>query len=78
MNGESIETKPLDQRVCLDLLVAGHVLAGGENPKCLGVDCSKYEQCLLGIHESINELWRLHKVQQGQEGVKDNASQKKH
>lgn len=55
------EPLPLEQRVCLELLTAGHLAADGTLPKCMGRICTSFEACEAAIKLSIVKLEDLKK-----------------
>ena len=67
------QSKPLDQRTCVDMMIAGTLGPDGGHPRCLGPSCNKYEICLAAIHVAVAEMWDLYDKRQARQEVEDNA-----
>jgi len=52
---------PLEQRICIEMMVAHIGGEKGNHPLCLGPSCSQYEMCLSLLNDAQKKLKELKK-----------------
>lgn len=62
---EPLQWIPIENRKCVDMIVAGISGPNGSLPLCVGRECNKYEACLANAMEAIRTVNEYVMLQNG-------------